>query len=372
MNKNILAIAIAAAVAAPSAFAAATVYGLAHMGVAQQSDVANNGSSTSITTVGSNSSRLGIKGSEDLGAGLKAIYQIEASVGMDGEGSTTIKANGADTKDVVVKDTFGAGLRNTFAGVSGGFGTVLFGRHDSPIKLVGRTYDLFGDQIGNNRNILLGKGDASITGLVDGRHSNVIAYQTPKMGGFEALVALVPGGGRDNEYYSNDTAKKDAYSLSAGYKAGAFGVSAGYINIDNVYTNKAFTATRVGAEYTMGAAKVVALYQNAKTTATKDSDVYGVGASYKVTAPGTIKAQYYVAGNTAAAGTTKNGASLLTVGYDHAMSKNTTAYAAYSLVDNNKAGTFTANMASAGSGDNTTAIPGKDNSAFSVGLIHKF
>jgi len=369
MTKNILAIAIAAAVMAPSAFAAATVYGVAHMAGVQQ----DSGSATGLN-VASNSSRLGVKGSEDLGGGLKAVFQVEMAVGMDGEGSTSIdhtKTTGTTT----VKDSFGANLRNSFAGVAGGFGTVLAGRHDSLIKMTGRKYDLFGDQVGNNRNIL---GGTTATGLVDGRHSNVLAYISPTWSGFHFGLAYIPSGATgDNEVVSTTAQKAAAYTALADYTVGAFSATLGYINVDNALTgaaatDTAFTATRLGAGYTFGNAKVVGLYQNSKATASQNNDVYGLGGSYKVGAAGTIKAQYYIAGNTAAAGADKNGASMTTVGYDHAMSKNTTVYAAYAMTDNDTAGAFSVNTASAGAGDNMTAVAGKDNNAFSVGLIHNF
>jgi predicted porin len=357
MNKNILAIAIAAAsvVAAPSVFAKSTVYGLAHVGVAQQDDGAND-----TFSVVNNSSRLGIKGSEDLGAGLKAVYQMEFSVQMDGEGSTG-------------NNGFG-GQRNTFAGIGGGFGTVLLGRHDSPIKLVGRKYDLFGDQIGNARSITGGNGT---NGLVDGRHNNVIAYQSPKFGGFDVLAAYVPGAATNNEQSSAVSNKGDAYTFSLNGAMGNFGVGLGYINIGKTgagaLTNN-FEAVKVGASYKMGAVKLVANYQNDNATkaagSTGTRDVFGVGAAYKVTAAGTIKAQYYMAGKNG--NQDKTGGSLLNVGYDHAMSKNTTAYANLAMASNEENGNYTVNLAGAGAGENLTPIMGKDSTAFSVGLIHKF
>lgn len=368
MNKNILAIAIAAAVAAPSAFAAATVYGQAHMAVIQQSDIAGaGGASASQTNVASNSSRLGIKGSEDLGAGLKAVYQMEFTVGMDGEtGSNTNNTAGFN------------GLRNTFVGLGGGFGTVLLGKHDSPIKMVGRKYDVFGDQMGNSRNLTNGNG--AIGRAVDGRHNNVIAYQSPTFNGFSALVALVPGGGVDdtavNEPFSNTPNKQNAWSVMADYKAKAFGVSLGHIAADNVTAGNNFAATRLGAEYTMGALKVVGLYQTADFSAanTRAMNSYGLGAAYKVTTAGTIKGQYFIAENSANAGAAKNDADMITVGYDHAMSKNTTAYFNYAMVNNKgAAAAYTTSMGNSGVGDNVSAVAGgKDNSAFSVGVIHKF
>lgn len=367
MNKNILAIAIAAAVAAPSAFAAATVYGVAHVGASVNSGV-NGASATgtdSSTTVNSNSSRLGIKGDEDLGGGMKAVYQMEFGIGMEGEGSQTTSANT---------------LRNTFAGIGGGFGTVLVGRHDSPMKLVGRQFDLFGDQVGNNRNILGG----AETQYVDGRHSNVLAYATPSFGGFSALIAYVPGAIgaaagtlSDDERNSGDTSKGDAFSAMLGYKAGALEASLGVITADTkVITGAAknnYTGYRLGAGYTFGAAKIVGLYQQTNVNEVlggKDArQVYGLGGSYQVSAAGTIKGQYYVANELDNA---KNGGSMITVGYDHAMTKNTTAYAAYALADNQSAGVYSVNASNSGSSDNFTAVAGKDNSAFSVGLIHKF
>ncbi len=366
MNKNILAIAIAAAVAAPSAFAAATVYGNAHMSVNAVSGI--DGASTtpadktdSITNVTSNSSFVGVKGSEDLGAGLKAVYQMEFGVNLDGEK----QSNG---------ETFGS--RNTFVGLGGGFGTVLVGRHDSPIKMVGRKYDVFGDQVGNNR-VILGSGN---THLVDGRHNNVIAYATPAFGGFKALIAYVPGAdaaSAGNESDSGVNNAINAWSANAEYKAGAFDAGLGYITASNVLnTNKTYSAYRLGAGYTFGAARINAIYQNARYdagTTEKDRGAYGIGGTYKVTAAGTVKAQYMIADNTSG---NKNGANSITVGYDHAMSKNTTVYAVYAAVDNNNGtgtdGSFSVMQSNAGTNDNTTAIAGKDNSAFSVGVQHKF
>ena len=373
MNKNILAIAIAAAVAAPSAFAAATVYGLAHVGVASQ----DNGSA-STTSIMSNSSRLGIKGSEDLGSGLKAIYQMEMTVNMDGE-----KAAADNAGTTTNESGIGGSLRNTFAGIGGNFGTVLLGRHDSPIKLVNRKFDLFGDQIGNTRSITGGNGTNT---LIDGRHNNVLAYQSPKFGGFNVLAAYVPGAGFDNEQDSKQANKSDALTFNVTGDMGNLGLGLGYINIAKNAAAapgllSTFEAYNLGASYKFGAAQVVATYQNdnaAKATSATGSgtrDVYGVGASYKVTAAGTVKAQYHVAsknGNNA-----NSGGTLMNIGYDHAMSKNTTVYANYAMATNENSGTYVVNLAGAGASENmvtstNTAGAVKDNSAFAVGLIHKF
>ncbi|OYY24897.1 MAG: hypothetical protein B7Y68_01985 [Thiotrichales bacterium 35-46-9] len=367
MNKNVLAIAIAAAVAAPSAFAAATVYGKIETAVAQQDGIKTATGDASSLNVVSNSSRVGVKGSEDLGAGLKAIYQMEMAINMD---------NGAGG--------LGNTLRDTFIGLNGGFGTVLLGKMDSPIKHAGRKYDLFRDQIGNTRNILATANDVD---AVDGRYGNTIAYATPKMGGFDARLAYVPGAAYDREQNSKVNNKGDAYSAQLNFAAGAFDASLGYINIGKTGTTPSvvggaalannFEAVRLGAGYTFGSAKVVALYQNDNTAKAiglnGTRDTFGLGGSYKVTSAGTIKAQVYMASKLgSSAALDKTGATLWNVGYDHAMSKNTTAYVSYALMDNDTNGAYSVNLASAGSGDSFLTRAGKDNSAVSVGLIHKF
>ncbi len=389
MNKNILAIAIAAAVAAPSAFAAATVYGVAHMSGNSFSSINDGaGNSTGLTSMSSNSSRLGIKGDEDLGGGLKAIYQMEFGVALDGNtDATTGTVSSTGTAGTTNSATTFTSQRNTFVGLTGGFGTVLAGRRDSLIKDAGRKYDLFGDQLGNNRQVL-GLGSSTYSGLVDGRHNNVLAYVSPSFSGVTLGVAYVPGAGNTVEQYDNAAVKNDAVTAMVDYTAGAFSATAGYINVNNVLkdssatANSGFTAYRLGAGYTFGAAKVVAIYQNANVNnvatangSKQSQDAYGLGASYKVTTAGTVKAQYMMAANVSG---TSNGADMLSVGYDHALSKNTTAYAAYVNVDNHgdtstaNSGAYTASMANGGAGSNVTAIAGKDNSAFSVGIIHNF
>lgn len=392
MNKNILAIAIAAAVAAPSAFAAATVYGNAHMSVNSVSGVGANTNSAaaataagtdgqSMTAVTSNSSFIGVKGSEDLGAGLKAVYQFELGFNLDGEagginnGTTTTLAN-----QNAAASGLGGASRNSMVGLGGSFGTVMLGRWDSPIKMVGRKYDLFGDQVGNNRVVLGGQG---LTHAVDGRHNNVIAYVSPTFSGVNATLAYVPGANAGdsagNEYLNGQAKKTDAFSANVMYTAGAFDAGLGYINIANVLgtnTDKSMNAYRLGAGYTFGAARVNGIYQLADYSVNNDVKslgAYGIGASYKVTAAGTVKGQYMLAENKS---NTEGGANSITVGYDHAMSKNTTVYALYAAVQNNgtatNGATYSVMQANAGTGDNTVAIAGKDNSAFSVGIQHKF
>ncbi|UQB42082.1 porin [Thiomicrospira microaerophila] len=162
MKKNILAMGIAAAIAAPVAMAEApTVYGQMNLGV---TNVTNEGSS-----VIHRNSRLGIKGAKDLGNGLTAVYQLEGTVGQNNNYFGTLFD------------------RNTFAGLAGGFGTVVMGRHDTPLRMI-QPNDGFNDNVylGNNTGNFNGFG-----GLVGGEHrlNNVIAYISPSFGGVQLAVA---------------------------------------------------------------------------------------------------------------------------------------------------------------------------------------
>ena len=119
MNKKLLASAVIAAVAAsPAAFAESTVYGKMHTSV----DAIDYDNGRDNREVNNRSSRLGFKGSEDLGNGLKAIYQIEFGIRSDG-GQEQVTGDGHTS------------LRNTFVGLASDWGTFLVGRHDTPMKM---------------------------------------------------------------------------------------------------------------------------------------------------------------------------------------------------------------------------------------------
>lgn len=163
MKKNILAIAIASAVAAPVAMAdAPTVYG--QINVAIDSVDVDKGSSG--MDVVSRNSRLGFKGSEDLGNGLKAIYQYE--VQMDPVNTA------GDWR-----------MRNSFVGLGGGFGTVVMGRHDTPLRMI-QPKDGFADSAyaGNNTS----KFNGNLKG--EDRLDEVVAYMSPDFNGIKFMAAV--------------------------------------------------------------------------------------------------------------------------------------------------------------------------------------
>lgn len=346
MNKKLLALAIAGALAAPlAAQAEVSIYGVAHVSVDSLDNdgpgLAPDGSAVpdrSGVFVSSNSSRIGFKGSEDLGAGLKAIWQIENDVRLDEAGGQFAS-------------------RNSFLGLAGGWGAALFGRHDTPMKIVGRKVDFFGDTIGDSRNITLPTAEL--------RPNNVMAYASPNMSGLQALVAYVPDEGVDNG---------DAFSVNVTYGNGPLWVGAAY----DSHSKGLLGATndeslwRLAASYEMGAFKVAGMYDNysdALGISGLDSTAWGLGGAFSM-GNNVVKAQYYTIDSFD--GAPETGSSMWAIGLDHNFSKSTTGYLAYASTDNDD--NVARSMAAGGHGDTLLGeIPGGGNpTGFSVGLIHKF
>ena len=344
--KKLIAIAIATAISAP-ALADTTLYGQLHASY----DVLDGASD--VTSVSSNSSRIGVKGSTELSGGLKAIYQAEWG----------IDTGGADNDKVTKSSKAAFGNRNQVVGIAGGFGAVLIGRHDTPMKIVGRKADLFwSTQLGQNRNVVN-------PGAWDLRPNNVIAYQSPKIGGFQALAAYVT----DLDVTANGADKSDstAFSINGFYKAGPMMIGAGYETHELGENNQGAgagsvdrNALRLMGSYKFGSAKVVGFYQSESDVGFAsgvDADVLGVGASYKVSSAGTVKGQYYTRDQDGQA----DESTLLALGYDHKLGKKTHVYGQYAVTEN-------AGLGGAGHGEKVSADASGDASGFSVGIRHKF
>lgn len=338
MQKKIIVLAIAAALTAPAmAFADATVYGLAALSV----DMFNDGATTTshkYNRLVSNNSRIGFKASEDLGGGLSTIVQMEGTVGMDDGTTGTSLFN-----------------RNTFLGLkSNDMGTLILGRHDTPYKISTRKLDVFGDTIAaDNRSA---NGVAIMGSGHDSRLGNVIAYVSPAMSGFTVAAASVFGAESAATVATADK-KGSAMSLAGMYDNGPIYAALGYqtIKFGDAGTGDLGSATlvddtskafKLGGSYKMDAFTVGAVYESMTYTDksasadTKGSNLY-LSGKFNVSSTDAVKLAYGMRGETETASTkNKDKATLLAVGYDHAMSKATTVYALYSKVSvDNAAGT---------------------------------
>jgi predicted porin len=193
-----------------------------------------------------NSSRLGVKGELVLTAGLKAIYQLEFGVNIDG-----------DTED----DTFTH--RNQFAGLEGAFGTIKVGRHDTALKEAQGDFDLFDDLEGDIAGVFNG----------ENRLRNYLGYTTPRIGaGFHFTANFFPG----EESETGDGALADGTSFSLEYEADALFVALAH---DQDIDGEGVQTTRAVGGYKLGAAQIMLLYQLTDSGA-GESDGFGTSLAW--------------------------------------------------------------------------------------------
>ncbi|NDI86124.1 porin [Undibacterium crateris] len=304
MKKSFLALALMGAFSgAAFAQSSVTIYGVADIGV--QGVSAGAGKQAKVTSGQQGGSRLGFKGTEDLGGGLKANFVLEQGVKMDtGESDQSGR-------------TFG---RTTLVGLSGDFGSVNLGRDKTTTLKFFDSYDPFGSALVNNGNgtralyFVAGKVNKDET---NGRVSNAIFYNTPDLSGFKAAVSY--GAGEK----AGDNSAERSVGLTANYKVDALEVGYNYAK-DNVIGN-AVSANTVAAAYDFGVAKPVFLFQKQKDDKGMDRKIYTLAVSAPVTATGKVLAGFTKVSDSAVAKDVKQ----FSLGYVHGLSKRTDLYAAY-------------------------------------------
>lgn len=355
-HKSITFIALTAAVAVTAAQADEnyTLYGKARMSV--DSTDPDGGSSTTgrRTNVSSNASRLGFKGTEDLGNGLKALFQMETVVNMDdGAGSSS--------------SLFGAG-RNTYVGLAGDFGTLVMGNTDNPYKMATSKLDNYGDTMGDFNTII-----GSVSGSTgpktpfNEREPNSLNYWSPKMNGLQLMAGY--------RFDEASDVSRDRYSVSATYENGPFYGTVAYEKHDNDNVDGAANDTDAltfGASYLFNQdnTKLGLVYESMSednTASAFDRNAWYVALSHKM-ASNTFKVAYARAGDNDLASST--GANWYVLGLDHALSKRTTLYALYSTTDNDTGARY--GLGTGAGGAVSTVAAGANPSSFSVGINHDF
>ncbi len=322
MQKKIIALAVAA-LASTAAFAQTnvTIYGIADASV---SATTNLGATTGQTGFKVNSgtlstSRIGFKGVEDLGNGLKALFTLEYGLAIDDNTGIGTGTNIA---------------RQQFVGLTGGFGTVIAGR----LQTTGLDFTVAGSALGVSAplgatNVATGtgliNGQQLITGLY-GRQNNAVAYVSPSFGG--VVVAYNHSRVTEDALASNKT---DAHGdlVSVSYDNGPISAGAIYTKVTNPTTVPSDNLKEWGlrAGYDFKVVKLQATYQQAKS----DDAVTYVGKDKKwvVSATVPIGAKLAVIGEYASLSADSTAANddvkVGTLATTYAMSKRTTAYAGF-------------------------------------------
>ena len=299
----------------------------------------------SLSSNGANTSRIGLRGTEDLGDGLKAGFWLEAGLNPD----TGTQSDGTRFWN-----------RRSTVSLMGNFGEVRLGRDYTPTYLGYTDYDVFGD----NGLGASGKFDSSLGTTRDTatRADNLISYFTPSgLGGFYGRATVGAGEGVSGKKYVGGR---------AGYAAGALDVSVSYGQTTVTAVSNGddkFKTADIGASYDFGVVKAFGYYTQSKTGALKVAN-YSLGATVPVGA-GLIRASYIHsnASGTTALGvdTNPNDANQFALGYMYNLSKRTAVYTTVATVKNKGAAAYAvASQPLLAAGEKSTGVE--------LGLRHSF
>lgn len=391
MQRTLIALALAAAYAAPAFAATANVdvYGTLKMSV-DIVDRDTNGVEDEFQ-LASNNSRIGFKGAEDLGEGLSLIWQLETRLDLDA-------------------GAFNAGQRNTFLGLAHKtLGTLRLGRYDTAYKRATADFDAFADGLGDYNAIMgsvNGAGgflpveyqNTDLTQLFNVREANSLTYESPRIAGFQLGASY----GQRNEAGATG-ADAELYSVGVNYVHGPLAVIAAYESqkdSTNRYVATTFGVTtasgtavgdfdawKVGAAYQFGDTRIAAFYERIEgenalnffsppgiltSSFNEDSqrDAFYVSVAHRM-GNVTYKAAYAMAGETEINGAeVGDGAQQWVVGVDYSLSKRTTAFALYTALDNDNAAAYS--LGGLSTTGRITGPAGYSPSGLSLGLEHSF
>ena len=251
-------LALSLAVAAPLAVNAETIeiekpefYGKINVAqeFVQQKDAGN------LAQLNSNASRLGVKGTIDLDAGLTGIYQAEFEMYPD---------DGDKDSD----RTFAQ--RNTYIGIKSAYGTLQAGIFDTPFKKAQKKVDLFNDLQGDIKHIVSDS---------ENRAKNSVQYTSPEFAGLTATV---------DHINSEDEEINNGLSASLAYQRGDIYLAYAY---DTDVSDEGTEAQRVAGQYSIGLVQLGALWET-QDDGVDSKDGWMASAKVKVASKVSLKAQY--------------------------------------------------------------------------------
>ena len=386
MNKKLVALAVAGAFALPLAAQAqtanVTLYGRANLDLEFVNGKQPDGSNPTVTRVSSNSSRFGLRGTESLGGGLNAFFQVENSVSWDGNGGTIA-------------------ARETFAGLQGSWGQVWMGRALAPYDDI---HPIFGNVPTLTTSIL---GTATLwandgnnasgptQGVYDDRYSNSIRYNSPTINGFvgEVQYSTLENAGHGymispGLFYNNGPIQAGiAYTrheklrcynaAGTSYTSCASGANNGSISGLQAVNDDAFS---IAGAYDFGIVRVALHYERLKyNTPSGDlkRDMWGVSGTAPV--GGGKVYGYYGKANDGKGGASDStprivslvhgadsGAYMWEVSYSYPLSTRTQLYTGYVKLHNEARANYSWNV------NNYSVAPGANPGGFVLGFVHFF
>jgi predicted porin len=373
MKKSILAVAVAAVMAAPAvAFADATVYGNVHLSLnAADNDI--DGADNNLS-VSSNTSALGLKGSEDLGDGLKAIYKVEFGVTIGPKPTTNPDKNFLSGSESAVGGLTG---RDQFVGLQGGMGTIKFGTMSSNYKQMGGKVDPLYRTPLEGRGFLGTQSDRlhGGRGMNRGRQTHTAQYTSPKMGGIQLVANTTFSGSNDEtnglglrwsnksfmayvDWIDGQVVYTEVFDSADSSFSGGFSNALqdckSSTTVDGTETTDVFCATesavKVGGKYSAKAFSVALQYESAEDRT--GADYTFAAGTYNIDSNNTVVLTYGMADVKVDAGDASEDYTGVAVAFNHKLSKMTNVYVGY--------------------GDKSSDVDGEDESMFTAGIRKKF
>lgn len=284
MKKSLIALAAMAFVGAASAQSSVTLYGIADIWVGKA-----DGSKVAAGSGGLAGSRLGFKGTEDLGGGLAANFNLEQAINL---------GNGA-----------AAGFtRQANVGFSGGFGTLK----------IGKSWDAMDDVYGAGNSgfdsaLSANNGGVWLNGYA-GEAAAQIHYTTPTFSGFTAAVSTQLSG-------NAASGKTSAFNVT--YANGPVAAALGYEDNKNATLAPIQKGTMLNGSYDLGSAKLMGSYYTTKPSVGARTNSYQLGADIPVSGALTVSVGF-ASSKVSGVGSTSRA---FGVAAGYALSKRTTAYA---------------------------------------------
>lgn len=372
VKKKLVAVSIGALFAS-AAFAqtSVTLYGIADGDF--RIDHTSIGTLKSVDSGGESGTRWGLRGAEDLGGGLKAVFTFEQgfdlsdnSVPQGNVGGTTPTSPVSSSGGRIFSRTAQVGLSSAAAG------DLLVGRAYTPFYVLWTSVDpMAGGLVGGAQNFAVG----NVT-----RFDNAIYYNTPKIYGLQATTAYRLGESTTNSVAAG--AVKDggnAGNIALTYATGPLLVGYSYMAIKNAVDNNTALTQFAGAVYDFGFMKLDGMFFTTRNATTTQLKSYSIGATVPIHAFN-LFAQYgrinnrYDQNNSALY---KNDANFIGTGANYAFSKRTDVYLSYAKqVNQGAAQNVVTDASNAGlmtvSGTALNVPPGFDPWSAQIGIRHRF
>jgi predicted porin len=385
MKKSLIALAVLAAAGAASAQSSVTLFGIVDATI-QRVDNSGGGSVTRLHNSGESSSRLGFRGTEDLGGGMSGSFWLEAGLNNDDGTGQTLSTNnqfaaasgtalvaGGGEAGRNTRATNGTGLifnRRATVSVAGGFGEIRLGRDYTPQFWNLTVFDPYGT-VGVGTNQML---SSIITGVTSVRASNTVGYFLPgNLGGFYGQAQLSRG---ENSSTAANSGDGNGSAIRLGYSAGPINIAiasgrTSYALVAAPAAGQSPGSTRqnnIGASWNFGVATIMGLASR-DTADSLTGNLTGRGYLGAVTVPvgpGLIKLSYSQYTTDVPVGTDPR-AKKVALGYVHNLSKRTAIYTTFAKVSNNST-----SAASVFTGAATAGTLGASSKGYDLGIRHSF